>query len=75
MVVTSTTYFVQLTLVAHRLAHGDIKGIEMFVFTPFNSFLYAVDILGYSFMSIATRFAARVFRGDGLEGIVRLFLF
>jgi hypothetical protein len=33
-----------------------------------------VDILGYSFMSIATLFAARVFDGGGLNRIARVFL-
>lgn len=73
-VLISMTYFVQLTLVAPRLAQGRIEGIEMFLFTPFDSFLYAVDILGYSFMSVATLFAAMVFAGKGIERIARLFL-
>jgi len=52
----SMTYFVQLTLVAPRLARGDTTGIEMFLFVPFDSFLYAVDILGCSrrWCSLAT---------------------
>lgn len=62
-VLISIVYFVQLTLVAPRLARGQSKGIEMFLFVPFDSFLYAVDILGYSFMSVATLFAAMVFTG------------
>jgi hypothetical protein len=70
----SIVYFVQLTLVAPRLARGDTQGIEMFLFVPFNSFLYAVDILGYSFMSVATLFAGLVFNGDGIERTARRFL-
>jgi hypothetical protein len=70
----SINYYVQLTWVAPRLAAGRTEGIELFLFTPFDSFLYAVDILGYSFMSAATLFAARVFTGRGLERVVRLFL-
>jgi hypothetical protein len=70
----SVVYFVQLTLIAPRLAQGRIEGIEPFLFVPFDSFLYAVDILGYSFMSVATLFASRVFTGDRLERVVRLFL-
>jgi hypothetical protein len=70
----SIVYFVQLTWVLPRLARGEIEGIEMFLFSPFNSFLYAVDILGYSFMSVATLFAAMVFTGRGIERSVRLFL-
>jgi hypothetical protein len=70
----SIVYFVQLTLVLPRLARGQTEGIEMFLFAPFDSFLYAVDILGYSFMSVATLFAAKVFNGDGIERTVRISL-
>lgn len=73
-VLISIVYFVQLTFVAPRVAHGQIEGIEAFLFVPFDSFLYAVDILGYSFMSVATLFAAQVFTGSGLHRVVRLFL-
>ena len=73
-VLISVNYYVQLTLVAPRLAAGRVQGIEPFLFTPFDSFLYSVDILGYSFMSVATLFASRIFTGDGLERVVRLFL-
>lgn len=59
-VLIGINYFVQLTWVAPRLAAGRTQGIEPFLFTPFDSFLYAVDILGYSFMSLATLFSAAV---------------
>jgi hypothetical protein len=70
----SINYFVQLTWVAPRLARGQAAGMEAFLFTPFDSFLYSVDILGYSFMSLATLFVARVFKGGGLERTARWFL-
>ena len=70
----SIVYFVQLTLVAPRIAQGRIAGIESFLFVPFDSFLYAVDILGYSFMSVATLFVARVFTGKGIERVARFWL-
>ena len=70
----SIVYFVQLTLVAPRIAQGRVAGIEAFLFVPFDSFLYAVDILGYSFMSVATLFAARVFTGKGVERVARFWL-
>lgn len=73
-VLISTVYFVQLTLVAPRLARGEVAGIEPFLFVPFDSFLYAVDILGYTFMSVSTLFAARIFTGGGLERRARWFL-
>jgi hypothetical protein len=70
----SVVYFVQLTLVAPRLAQGRMEGIELLRFVPFDSFLYAVDILGYTFMSLSTLFAARVFTGGGLQRTARWFL-
>lgn len=73
-VLISVTYYVQLTLVAPRIATGRTEGIEPFLFTPFDSFFHSVDLLGYSFMSVATLFAARVFTGGGPERVARLFL-
>jgi len=73
-VLISITYYVQLTLVAPRLAAGRVEGIEPFMFVPFDSFLYSVDILGYSFMSVATLFAGRAFTGGGAQRAARWFL-
>jgi hypothetical protein len=58
-------YYVQLAFVLPRLAQGNTAGIELLLFEPFDSFLYAVDMLGYSLMSLATLFASRVFSGSG----------
>ena len=73
-VLISINYYVQLAWVGPRMARGETAGIELFLFTPFDSFLYAVDILGYSFMSLATLCAAMVFTGPGLERVARRFL-
>lgn len=73
-VLVSLVYFVQLTFVAPHVARGQMQGIEPYLFVPFDSFLYSVDILGYSFMSVSTLFAARVFAGGGVHRVVRLFL-
>jgi len=51
-----------------------MEGIEMLRFVPFDSFLYAVDMLGHSFMSVAALLAARVFTGPGLPRVARRFL-
>jgi len=71
-VLISINYFVQLTWVTRRLAAGRTPGIEQFLFVPFDSFLYAFDILGYSFMSVATLFAAMVFTGKGVQRVAAL---
>lgn len=68
-------YFVQLTLVAPHLYRGDVDDfVRPFLFRVFDSFTYSVDLLGYSFMSLSTLFAAFVFRGRGLERTIRWFL-
>jgi hypothetical protein len=70
----SINYYVQLAWVGPRLASGRVAGMEAFLFVPFDSFLYAVDILGYSFMSLATLCASKVFDGRGQERLVKWFL-
>ena len=67
-------YYVQLAFVLPRLARGDTAGIEVLLFEPFDSFLYAVDVFGYSLMSLSTLFAARVFSGVGIERWIRIAL-
>ena len=68
-------YFVQLTLVAPALYRSDVSdSVRPFLFNVFNSFTYSVDLLGYSFMSLSTLFAAFVFIGSGLQKTVRWFL-
>ena len=71
MVLVGVVYFVQLTFVAPRITAGRTEGIELLLFTPFDSFFYAVDILGYSFMSIATAFAALALTDEPLERRIR----
>ena len=73
-VLISMNYFVQLTVVAPRIAQGRTAGIEPFLFVPFDSFLYAVDILGYTFMSVSTLFLAFTLEPRGLQGRARWFL-
>jgi hypothetical protein len=75
LVLISLVYFVQLTLVGPRIRAGRTEGIELLLFTPFDSFLYAVDILGYSFMSVATGFAALAISGGRVERMLRRALF
>jgi hypothetical protein len=73
-VMVSINYYVQLTLVVPHLISGEVESIRPFLFTPFDSFIYSVDVLGYSFMSLSTLFAAFVFSGTGLERTARRFL-
>ena len=73
-VMVSINYYVQLTLVVPHMMRGEIESIRAFLFTPFDSFIYSVDVLGYSFMSLSTLFTAFVFSKQGLEKTARFFL-
>lgn len=75
-VLISMNYYVQLTFILPRLIEGNVESVQVqpFLFVPFDSFLYSVDILGYSFMSLATLSAAFVFTDGGLERTVRWFM-
>ncbi|HSD65037.1 MAG TPA: hypothetical protein VLB50_14635 [Ignavibacteriaceae bacterium] len=73
-VMVSINYYVQLSLVVPHMLNGEIESIRPFLFTPFDSFIYSVDVLGYSFMSLSTLFTAFVFTGGGLERTARKFL-
>lgn len=64
-------YYVQLTFVGPRLVEGRTEDIQLLIFEPFDSFLYAVDMLGYTLMSVSTLFAAAVFEGTGLQAWIR----
>ncbi|HET9734798.1 MAG TPA: hypothetical protein VFP62_05960 [Burkholderiales bacterium] len=67
----SLVYYVQLAFVIPRIKRGETEGIGLLLFEPFDSFLYAVDVYGYSLMSLSTLFAAPVFRGQGIERWIR----
>jgi len=67
----SSVYYVQPVFVMPRLASGRAEGIELLIFEPFASFLYAIDVFGYSLMSLSTLFAAAVFKGEGPERWIR----
>lgn len=69
-VLISINYYIQLTLVVPHLMSGEVESIRFLLFTPFDSFLYSIDILGYSFMSLSTLFAGFAFP----RGTVRWFL-
>jgi hypothetical protein len=71
-VFVSMNYYVQLTFVTPHLLSGDIGiPVQPFLFTPFDSFVYSVDILGYSFMSLSTLFSAFVFSKAKGERLIR----
>lgn len=70
----SLVYFVQLTLVGPRIAAGDARDLEVLLFVPYRSFLFAVDLLGYSMMSVSTLFGAFALPATRAARIAKLFM-
>lgn len=66
MVLVSIVYFVELVVVVPHLQRGEADKVALLIF-EWGSFMFAVDIIGYSFMNLATLFAAPVFSGKRLE--------
>jgi hypothetical protein len=70
----SIVYYVQLAFVIPRVARGNTADIQLLMFQPFDSFLYAIDVYGYSLMSLSMLFAAPVFANQSIERWIRLAL-
>ncbi|MHA2202923.1 MAG: hypothetical protein ACW991_04480 [Candidatus Hodarchaeales archaeon] len=73
-VFVSIVYFVVLTVyIPHQMA-GTTAEIQVLIYER-DSFLYAINVLGYGYMSVSTLFLAPIFSGEGLERYTRIFLF
>lgn len=59
---TGLVYFVQITFVGPRLAAGAMEGIDLLRFVPYRSFLFAIDLYGYSLMCASALFAGLALR-------------
>ncbi|WP_296674724.1 hypothetical protein [Novosphingobium sp.] len=71
---TGLVYFVQITFVAPRLAGGAVTGIELLLFVPYRSFLFAIDLYGYSLMCASAALAGWAVHGHAALGRARLWL-
>lgn len=66
----TTVYVLQMTVVYPLTLAGAADNVA-FISFGMPSFIYGVDTLGYSLMSLATLFAAPVFVGAGLARWIR----
>lgn len=72
---TGLVYFVQLSFVAPRLASGDTADIALLLFVPYKSFLFAIDLLGYSFMCLSCLWSAFAVPAGNGAGATRTAMF
>ena len=69
-VLTSTVYFLQMTVLLPLTLIAEADKVVFLIFDK-PSFIYGLDALGYSFMSLATLFVSFVFVGGRLERLTR----
>jgi hypothetical protein len=61
-VLVSIVYFVQTTFMVPLHLQGEAQNAALLIF-DMGSFMFAIDVLGYGFMSLATLFIAPLFKG------------
>lgn len=59
----SFNYYMQLTVVADNIAHGNLSALGLFAFFNPGSMGLNLELLGYGLLSIGLVFAAPLFRG------------
>ena len=77
---TSVNYYIQLSVVPNSIQSGQVDELTRFVYHSPNSFVFAIDILGFFFLGLATLCVAPLLEGAlrwlfiafGIENIVGL---
>jgi hypothetical protein len=66
-----TNYYLQLFVVRLNLGNGTLDGLSLLAQPNFHSVFFALETLGYAFLSLATLFVSQVFSGGKLEIWIR----
>ena len=61
--VICTNYYIQLFVVRLNLLKGDLDGLALLTHTNLHSVFFALETIGYAFLSLAILFASPVFGG------------
>lgn len=71
----SLNYYLQIFTVRLSLQSGELEGLGLFAMPNFHSAFFALETIGYGFLSLGTLFASGAFSNAGIEGwIKRLFV-
>ncbi len=66
-----TNYYLQLFVVRLNLESGTLDGLALLAQPNFHSVFFALETIGYAFLSLATLFVSPVFSGGKLESWIR----
>ncbi|MEJ2571102.1 MAG: hypothetical protein P8Z41_03125 [Anaerolineales bacterium] len=72
--IISTNYYVQLFVVRLNLVSGNLEGLQLLAMPNLHSVFFALEALGYMFLSLATLFVLPVFGRGILAGWIRAFI-
>ena len=72
--IISTNYYVQLFVVRLNLVSGNLEGLQLLAMPNLHSVFFALEALGYMFLSLATLFILPVFGRGKLAGWIRTFI-
>lgn len=67
-----TNYYVQLFAVRLSLLHGELDGVALLAMPNLHSIFFALEAIGYAFLSLATAVVSPTFVGGRLERWIRL---
>lgn len=67
----SITYYTQLSIVPNSIASETVEELTRFIYHAPNSVVFAVDILGFFFLGIATLCTAPLFASERVERTIR----
>ncbi|HXF62594.1 MAG TPA: hypothetical protein VNK95_13315 [Caldilineaceae bacterium] len=72
--IVCTNYYVQLFVVRLNLINGALEGLALFAMPNLRSAFFALECIGYGFLSLATLTVSPVFVGSGVARWLRLLL-
>ncbi len=67
----TANYYLQMTAISQSITAGQLDGVAMFAFGNLNSVFWAMEALGYTWLSISMIFIGLLFKGGRIETAIK----
>jgi hypothetical protein len=67
----TANYYLQMTAISQSITAGQLDGVAMFAFGNLNSVFWAMEALGYTWLSISMIFVGLLFKGGWTETSIK----
>jgi hypothetical protein len=67
----TANYYLQMTAISQSIIAGQLDGVAMFAFGNLNSVFWAMEALGYTWLSISLIFVGLLFKGGWMETAIK----